>query len=158
MIRPLGLTVVLAVLSVPALAGVPRDDPAAPARQFIDGFNSGDTKSAYAAYVSGDVAIIDEFTPHFWAGPKAPQNWAAAYEKNAAAEGVSDGHVGYGKPTVVNVEGDAAYVTLPATYTYKSHGAATSEEANMVFAMKHTKEGWKIRGWAWTGTVPHAAK
>jgi len=158
MIRRLALTLAVCVLSFPALAAAPRDDPTVPARQFIDGFNTGDTKTAYAAYVSGDVAIIDEFAPHFWAGPKAPQNWAADYEKNAAAEGVSDGRVSYGKPTVVNVEGDAAYVTLPTTYTYKSHGAATSEEANMAFALKHTKAGWKIRGWAWTGTVPHPAK
>ncbi len=158
MLRPLAIAVALCALTLPALAAAPKDDPALPVHQFLDGFNTGDTKTAYAAYASGDVSIIDEFPPHFWLGPKAPQSWAAAYEKNATAEGVSDGHVSYSKPTVVNVEGDAAYVTLPATYTYKSHGAPISEEANMAFALKHTKAGWKIRAWAWTGTVPHPAK
>lgn len=37
-------------------------------RQFIDGFNKGDTKSAFAAC---DISIIDEFAPHLWTGPNA---------------------------------------------------------------------------------------
>jgi len=151
------MTLSLAI-AFPALAAAPKDEPMLPVHQFLDGFNTGDTNTAYAAYAAGDVSIIDEFPPHFWLGPKAAQNWAAAYEKNAAAVGVSDGRVTYGKPTVVDVEGDAAYVTLPATYSYKSRGAPTSEPANMAFALQHTKAGWKIRGWAWTGTVPQAVK
>ena len=65
-------------------------------RQFIDGFNNGDAMSAFAAYASGDVLIIDEFAPHRWSGPNAAHEWAGAYEKHAQATGVSDGSVKYG--------------------------------------------------------------
>src|SRR5450756_949455 len=68
---------------------------AAPIHQFIDGFNTGDVKSAYAAYATGDITIIDEFAPHRWTGPGAPQAWAAEYEKHAQATGVSEGLVKY---------------------------------------------------------------
>jgi hypothetical protein len=68
-------------------------DVTAPIHQFIDGFNNGDTKSAFAAYSTGDITIVDEFAPHRWLGPHAPQDWAADYEKHAQATGVSDGVV-----------------------------------------------------------------
>lgn len=73
-------------------------DVIAPIHQFIDGFNKGDTKSAFATYSTGDVTIIDEFAPHRWHGPHAAQEWAADYDKHAQATGVSDGTVEYGAP------------------------------------------------------------
>jgi hypothetical protein len=48
----------------PSAVAAAQSDVAAPIRQFTDGFNSGDTKSAFAAYAEGDVQIIDEFAPH----------------------------------------------------------------------------------------------
>ena len=71
---------VVALLGSGAVAGVgvaATGDVTAPIRQFIDGFNTGDTKAAFAAYGSGDIVIVDEFAPHRWVGPQAPQEWAA---------------------------------------------------------------------------------
>ena len=73
--------------------------PAAPVRQFIDGFNSGNVQSAFAAYATGPITIVDEFAPHIWSGPNAAHEWADAYDKHAQATGVTDGKVTYGKPT-----------------------------------------------------------
>lgn len=130
----------------------------APIHQFIDGFNSGDVKSAYAAYAAGQITIIDEFPPHRWAGLHAAQQWAADYDKHAAATGVTDGSVKYGAPTRSEVEGDAAYVVIPALYTYKERGQAVAEEGQMTFALHKEAGGWKIEGWTWTGVKPHPAK
>ena len=66
------------VLLAPSGMGAAQD-VTVPIHQFIDGFNTGDTKSAYAAYAAGDIAIVDEFAPHRWVGPHAPQEWAADY-------------------------------------------------------------------------------
>ena len=74
------------LLTSASLAASPAD-VTMPIRQFIDGFNTGDTKSAYAAYASGDITIVDEFAPHRWTGPHAPQDWAADYDKHAQATG-----------------------------------------------------------------------
>jgi len=70
------LVLLAVVLLVPAVV-VASEDVTAPIHQFIDGFNTGDVKSAYAAYASGDIMIIDEFAPHVWTGPHAAQDWAA---------------------------------------------------------------------------------
>ena len=133
-------------------------DVAAPIHQFIDGFNKGDTKSAYAAYASGSITIIDEFAPHLWTGPNAAHAWAAAYDKHAQATGVSDGSVKYGEVTRTEVEGNLAYVIIPTVYSYKEHGKPTTEEAHMAFVLDRASGSWKIRAWCWTGTPPHAPK
>ena len=79
------------VLCAPAVIPAAGDDPAAPVRQFIDGFNSGDVQSAFAAYATGPITIVDEFAPHIWSGPNAAHEWADAYDKHAQATGVTDG-------------------------------------------------------------------
>jgi len=133
-------------------------DVTAPIRQFIDGFNTGDVKSAYAAYETGDIVIVDEFAPHRWIGPNAPQQWAADYEKHTQAAGVSEGTVKYGAPTRTEIEGDVAYVIVPTTYLYKEHGQPRAEEGQMTFVLKVEAASWKISGWTWTGVKPHPAK
>jgi hypothetical protein len=40
-----------------------------PIRQFVDGFNKGDTASAYAAYEKGNITIVDKFSPTDGPGP-----------------------------------------------------------------------------------------
>ena len=130
----------------------------APIHQFIDGFNTGDVKSAYASYAAGDITIIDEFAPHRWTGPKAPQEWAAEYDKHARATGVSDGLVKYGDPTRTEVEGNAAYVIIPTVYLYKEHGRPTAEEGQMTFVLSKIDGAWKIKSWTWSGVPPHPAK
>jgi hypothetical protein len=133
-------------------------DVATPIRQFIDGFNTGDVKSAYAAYVPGDILIVDEFAPHRWTGAHAAQDWAADYDKHAKATGVTDGTVKYGGPTRTEIEGDVAYVIIPTVYNYKEKGVPITEEGQMTFVL-HTEAGaWKISAWTWTGVKPHKAK
>lgn len=134
------------------------DDPAAPVRQFIDGFNTGNVQSAFAAYASGPITIVDEFAPHLWTGPDAAHQWADAYDKHAQATGVTDGTVTYGAPTRTEVDGDFAYVILPAVYLYKEHGKPIREEGQVTAVLNREGGAWKIRGWTWSGVKPHPAK
>ena len=67
--------------------------PRMPVIRFIDAFNAGDLKTAYATFAPGDITIVDEFAPHRWTGPRAPQLWAADYDKHAKATSVTDGKV-----------------------------------------------------------------
>ena len=146
--------VVLVAAPVPAQTA----DVTAPIRQFIDGFNTGDTKAAYAAFASGEITIIDEFPPHRWQGSHAPQEWAADYDKHARATGVSNGIVKYAGPTRSQIEGNVAYVIIPTTYLYKEHGQPTAEEGQMTFVLHLETGGWKIRSWTWSGVKPHPSK
>ncbi|MGO8796062.1 MAG: DUF4440 domain-containing protein [Candidatus Sulfotelmatobacter sp.] len=146
------------ILLVSAAFAASPGDVTTPIHQFIDGFNNGDTKSAYAAYATGDILIIDEFAPHSWVGPHAAQDWAADYDKHAHATGVSDGSVKYGAPTRTEVEGDVAYVIVPTRYSYKEHGKAMTEKGEMTFVLHAEAGDWKISAWTWSGVKPHLAK
>jgi hypothetical protein len=130
-------------------------DVSTPIHQFIDGFNTGDTKSAYAAFSVGDITIVDEFPPHLWVGHHAAQDWAADYDKHSHATGVSDGTVKYGLPTRTEIEGDVAYVIIPTTYFYKEHGQSMVEAGQMTFVLHAEQGDWKIRSWTWSGEKPH---
>jgi len=152
------LTLIAGVLlaSLATATAASQGDPAAPIRQFIDGFNSGDTKSAFATYATGDISIVDEFAPHRWLGPNAAHRWAAAYDKHAAATGVTDGHVSYSEPIRKEIEGALAYVVMPTVYTYKDHGKPMLEEGQITVTLRRGAGGWKITGWTWAGVKPHA--
>jgi hypothetical protein len=156
--RKVLLALIAGVLLVPAAMAAAPGDVTTPIKQFIDGFNSGDVKTAYAAYAPGTITIIDEFAPHRWVGPNAAHEWAADYDKHATATGVTDGVVKYDAPTRSVIDGDTAYVIIPALYSYKEHGKPVAEEGQMTFVLHAETAGWKIKGWTWTGVVPHSPK
>jgi hypothetical protein len=125
-------------------------DVMATVHQFVDGFNTGNTKSALAACAS-PASIIDEFPPHEWQGPAACADWAAAYDANSRTEGITAGVVTLGRPLHVAVTRDRAYVVVPATYVYERRGKRVVE-SNSVFtvALRKVAAGWRITGWAWS--------
>ena len=142
-------------LLVGALAASPafaaeRDEVMVPVRQFIDGFNKGDVKSALATCAE-QTSIIDEFPPHEWHGPGACATWANDFDADAKKNGVTDGKVTIGKPRHVDVSGDRAYVIVPATYAYKLKGKAMKETGStLTVALQKGANGWRMTGWAWT--------
>jgi hypothetical protein len=55
------------------------------------------------------------------------------------------------------MNGDQAYVVVPAVYTLKERGVAMREAAQFTFVLKKGASGWLIHGWTWTGPKPKAA-
>jgi hypothetical protein len=142
----------LALVFVAATPAAPPPSAAvmATVHQFIDGFNTGNTKSALAACAS-PVSILDDFPPHLWYGPKACLDWANAYTADANARGITDGIVTLLTPRRVDVAGDSGYAVVPATYAYRLHGKPVTESGNVLTVALHkTAAGWRITGWAWS--------
>ena len=156
--KPTILALLVIACSVPVAVPAGQEDVSAPIRQFIDGFNTGNTQAAFATYAAGVVTIVDEFAPHVWTGPDAAEQWADAYEKHAQATGVTDGTVTYGEPTRTELAGDVAYVVMPTVYLYKQHGKPLREEGQMTVVLHREAGSWKIRSWTWTGAKPHPPK
>jgi hypothetical protein len=141
--------VVAAIAAGPAIAAE-KDDVMVPVKQFVDGFNKGDVKSALATCAE-QTSIIDEFPPHEWHGPGACATWANDFDADAKKNGVTDGKVTLGKPKHVDVAADRAYVVVPASYAYKLKGKAMKEAGSMLtLALQKAAAGWRITGWAWT--------
>jgi ketosteroid isomerase-like protein len=153
-----GATLMLAAGPAPAAAQAraPASGPLAAVHQFIDNFNKGDAKAAQAAHAP-DVVIIDEFPPHVWRGPDAFQAWAADFDKTSKAAGDTDQRVTLGQPIRSEINGDTAYVVVPASYSYKEKGKPIVERAQMAVALRKDGAAWKIAGWAWAGTPPRPA-
>jgi hypothetical protein len=158
MIKQIVIALLALVLCAPAVVPTTGDDAAAPVRQFIDGFNSGNVQSVFAAYASGPITIVDEFAPHIWTGPNAAHEWADAYDKHARATGVTDGKVTYSKPTRIVEDANTAYIVMPTLYLYNEHGKPLKEEGQITAVMNRESGAWKIRGWTWAGVKPHPAQ
>jgi len=144
------IAIALAVIMTAGTAAASdKDDAFAPVKQFIDGFNKGDAKSALATCAS-PVAIVDEFPPYAWQGANACADWAADFEANAKKNAITDSVVTLHKPRHVEVSGDRAYVVVPADYAYKVNGKKASQKGSvMAAALKKGPDGWRITGWSW---------
>ncbi|MBX9730136.1 MAG: DUF4440 domain-containing protein [Sphingomonas sp.] len=129
----------------------------APIYQFVEAFNKGDITAAAATHAD-DAHITDEFAPHFWGGHDVLKRWAADFDKDAAAKGLTNPKVVLGVVTRELVTGDRAYVVVPSTYTYTLKGVAMAESAQMTYALKKQANGWKIVAWTWTGPDASPAK
>jgi ketosteroid isomerase-like protein len=145
--------ILLAVLAV-ALAAIPaaaseKTDVTATVRQFVDGMNKGDTKTALAT-CAASASIIDEFPPHEWQGPTACADWAKDFDAYNKKNGITDGVVTLGRPRHVDISGDRAYAVIPARYTCKQKGKRLTESGStLTVALQKAATGWRITGWAW---------
>ena len=147
------LLAAVGLCTAPALAAPP--GPLSAVHQFIDNFNRGDAAATKAAHVAAPT-ITDEVPPHAWSGPGAVDAWLAALKKDSETHGDTNGKVLLGRVLRNDVNGDAAYVVIRATYAYDEHGKAMAEPASMTDALHRQAGAWKIAAWSWNGGTPHA--
>lgn len=147
--RKVLIALAVAVLVAMPTAATEKTDVMATVRQFVDGFNKGDIKSAVAT-CADQASIIDEFPPFEWHGAGACSNWANDYDADAKKNGITDGIVTLGKPRHIDIAGDRAYVVVPANYKFKQKGKLVREIGSMLtIALQKGAAGWRITAWAW---------
>jgi hypothetical protein len=122
-------------------------------RQLTDAFAKLDMKAIKALHVAAP-SINDEFAPFHWGGANAFDSWLAALGKSEAAQGISGGQMAIGAPSREVVSGTSAYVTAPATYTFKQKGMTMRETAQFTFVLNKEASGWKVASWTWTSPEP----
>jgi opacity protein-like surface antigen len=140
----------VAVLAAGSNAAAQQKDVMVPVRQFVDGFNKGDTKTALAA-CADETSIIDDFPPHEWHGRGACATWANDYDADAKKNGITDGIVTLGQPRHIDIAADRAYVVVPASYKFKKNGKPAEEVGStLTVALQRGGTGWRITAWSWT--------
>jgi ketosteroid isomerase-like protein len=140
----------LAVMTPAAARAAEEAEAFAPVKQFIEGFNKGDEKTALAACAPSAV-IIDEFAPYVWQGQGACAAWASDFDADAKKQSITDAIVKLGKPRHVFVSGDKAYVVVPTSYDYRKKGKKVSQKgATLTVGLQKGGDGWRITAWAWT--------
>ena len=124
-------------------------DPIAAVNQYIDAFNKGDV-DAMAATFAVPGAILDGMAPHLWVGDSPSQDWYRDVLVEGEQHGASDYFVTLGEPLHNNITGEAAYVVVPATMTFKVGGHEIKQtDAVFTVALRKLGEGWRIAAWAW---------
>ena len=124
-------------------------DPVSAVQRYIDAFNEADVK-AMAAMCVDPMSILDGMAPHVWHGPTATQDWYRDVLLEGEHQGAKDYHVTLGKPLHANVTGDAAYVVVPATMSFKLKGKQfTQSGAVFTVALRKLPAGWRLASWAW---------
>jgi|ERR1700732_2364538 hypothetical protein len=150
----ISVSLTLAVGVPAAGAATPEAQLLAPIRLLADSLNKGDMKTAASTMSSSGVTIIDEISPHVWAGPDAFNTWLKALTAWEQAEAITDDVFKMGKPTSVVVGADRGYVALPVSYTFKQKGVAMREMAHMVYVLQKDKNAWLITAFTWVGGTP----
>ncbi len=116
--------------------------------RFIETLDAADIDGVFA---DRDVAIIENFAPYRFDGPRAIDDWAAGMR--AHREATADLHHSFGAPQDYSRSGDRAFFALPTTWTGTFRGAAFVETGGWAFMLTKQANGWRVQsyGWAVTG-------
>ena len=144
--------VVCALIFAPSAARAAASDQTAVmsvVRQYIDGFNKANLKEM-ASTCEPSAALIDDFAPHIWTGANACANWFKDFTAWAKSNHYTENTVILSKPWQLMVDGDYAYVVVPAKYTWLQNGKPGQLLGSVyTLALQKTKTGWLITGWTW---------
>jgi ketosteroid isomerase-like protein len=124
-------------------------DPLEVVRGYLEAFNRNDVKGM-AALCASPMSILDGLAPHTWHGPTATQDWYRDVLAAGEREHAGDYRVTLGEPWHVDVTGDAAYVAVPTTMTFRVHGKQVTQSGSIfTVALRKLTAGWRIAAWAW---------
>jgi ketosteroid isomerase-like protein len=89
--------------------------------------------------------------PHLWLGPTASQEWYWDILTEGKQQGASDYHIIVNRPRRIDVSGDAAYVVVLASMTFRlKEKSVTQTGATFTVALRKIGQRWRIAAWAWT--------
>jgi ketosteroid isomerase-like protein len=151
------LNPMLRLLLAPALAALSYAQSSSTAQaavlsavhQFVDAFNKGDVKTVIAT-CAAETSILDEFPPHEWHGSGACAKWLTDFDADAKKNSITDGIVTLRTPSHVDINGDRAYVVIPADYNFKQKGKPMVETGSVVtLTLRKLQPGWRVSGWSW---------
>jgi len=143
----LALLLALSVLPIQQALASEKTAVMAPIRQFFDGFNKGDLKTAVAA-CADEASVIDDFPPHGWQGTGC-QKWADAFEALAKKEGITGAKISSGTPKHIDINEERAYVVIPVTLVVNRGGKQKKLPSIFTAALHKETSGWRITAWAW---------
>lgn len=124
-------------------------DVMAVVKAYLADMNNGDV-AHFTKLCAPQTVIIDDFPPHVWQGANACTEWLTALVAYDAKKGITPEALTIGAPRRLSVNGDHAYVVLPAGYKYTLQGKPV-DETNSVWtiSLQKSADGWRVTGWAW---------
>ena len=125
-------------------------DVMAVVKAYLADMNNGDVTN-FTKTCAPQTAIIDDFPPHVWQGANACADWLSELVAYDAKTSVAPEALTIGDPRRLSVNGEFAYVVMPAGYNYKRHGKPVDEAHSVwTIALQKMADGWRVTGWAWS--------
>jgi hypothetical protein len=134
----------------PALAGeVPPAEimqPIDALAQFMAQLPAGSHATMFAAR---GVTIVENYAPFIFSGADAVAAWEAGFRQHAGADELSELKVRFGPARDFSVQGERAYLSLPTTWTGRTHGTRFEEHGAWAFVLLRRAGEWKVLGYGW---------
>ena len=125
------------------------DNPMRAVLQYVDAFNNGDS-AAMAAACGEPMQILDGMSPHVWQGSTAAEDWWRDVLTEGEHLGASGYRITLGEPRHVDINGDNAYVVVPATMTFDLSGKQVTQTGSVyTVALRKVGARWRLTAWAW---------
>ena len=112
--------------------------------RYIETRDPSHLKGVFAAR---GATIIENFSPHVFAGRGAVQRWTKEMRKHL--DGLSGLSHEFGAPQDFIRSGNAAFFCLPTRWSGVSHGRAFSEQGGWSFVLARAGKVWRVRAYAW---------
>lgn len=118
--------------------------------RYVAAFNAADV-DAMAAECADPMQILDGMAPHVWQGSTAGRDWWRDVMTESEHLGATDYQISLGEPRHVDVNGDFAYIVVPATMTFDLDGEGrTQSGSTFTIALRNSDTMWLITAWAWS--------
>ena len=131
-----------------ASAGPAEDAAIAPFKAFVAGINANDIKAAVAQCALNSTAT-DELPPYHWTG-NGCKGFANALFAEVKKSGQLEELMTLGAPVVIDVEGRAAYASIPGHLTFKTKdGHPGTEDGLFAVVLIRAHGEWKVSSWSW---------
>jgi ketosteroid isomerase-like protein len=115
---------------------------------FVAADNAGNRAGVVAVFTP-DALVVDEFAPYRFPAPGAAAAWYKSAGVDSTANDYENGVGTFSVPSYAAVDGDRAWLTVPALYSYVKHGVPTVEHGAVAVSALHTASGWKLTTMAW---------
>jgi hypothetical protein len=121
----------------------------APIEQIVRFMETGDA-TGLSGFADRDVAIIENFAPFLFEGDDAVARWA--HEMRAHLQGVTGLEHTFGAVQNFALDGDLAFLSMPANWTGISNGRRFDEDGGWAFVLVKVHGEWRVKNYGWAVT------
>ena len=100
-------------------------------------------------FAARGVTIVENYAPFIFSGADAVAAWEAGFRQHAGADELSELKVRFGPARDFSVQGERAYLSLPTTWTGRTHGTRFEEHGAWAFVLARRAGQWKVLGYGW---------
>ena len=102
------------------------------------------------AFAAGDVVILENFSPHLFAGPQAVAQWAEGMREHA--RNLSELRHSFGPAQDFAGDGERAFFSLPTQWRGRSGGRPFLEDGGWSFLLVKQDGAWRVKSYGWAVT------